>query len=91
MKAFQEQPARVAVIRAAPGKENRVRYPKVTDRIKTNRYHSVLDALRMHGAQRIEAEETALWVYRKAEEGDRREIWPGIEILIEGEQENGEL
>jgi hypothetical protein len=84
-----EGPARIAVIRAVPGKENQVRYAKVRDRIETSRYHSILDALRMHGAQRIEAEDAAKWVYRKAETGETREIWPGIEIVIE-EVEEGE-
>jgi hypothetical protein len=50
-------------------------------------------ALQYHGAQRFEAEETAKWVCRHAQVGEKREIWPGIEITIEGqeEKENGDL
>ena len=72
-----------AVIRAVPGAGDKVKYRSVTDRIPTHLYYSLVNAMRMHGAQRLEAEDTAKWICRKALAGDRREIWPGIEILIE--------
>jgi len=75
-------PVTVAVIRAAPDKKDLVRYPNVTDRLGSWRYYSVVNALRMHGAQKIEAEETAKWAARSAKPGEKREIWPGIEIVI---------
>lgn len=71
-----------AVIRAVPGASEKVKYRRVTDRVPTYLHFSLVNAMRMHGAQRLEAEDTAKWICRKAVSGDRREIWPGIEIVI---------
>ena len=78
-----EKPVYIAVIGAAKGKEDKVRYAKVRDHIATNRYHSLVDSLRMHGAGKMDAYDAAKWIYRTAKPSDRREIEPGIEIVIE--------
>ena len=85
MRNHFDKAGKVAVIRCLPGREG-VKYPSKEERHEAWRYHTILLALQFHGAQRFEAEAAAKWVCRKAEPGDKREIWPGIEITIE-EQE----
>lgn len=78
---------RVAVIRCLPDRQG-VRYPKDVERFEAWRYHSILLALQFHGAQRFEAEDAAKWACRKAQTGERREVWPGIEIEITEDDES---
>jgi len=92
MRNYFDKTGNVAVIRCIPGRQG-VKYPTEVERHETWRYHSILLALQFHGAQRFEAEDAAKWVCRYAQVGEKREIWPGIEITIEGpeEKENGDL
>ena len=81
MKRLEDGKARFAQIRAVPGKK--IPYGDLKERHETWRYYTILNTLRFHGVQRMEAETTAKWICREAKPGDRREIWPGIEIVIE--------
>ena len=70
------------LIRADPAKKDKVRYSSLKERFETYRFYSIVSALIFHGAKRMEAEETARWICRKAKPGDRKVIDPGIVIEV---------
>ena len=78
-----EEPELIAVITPAIKPQGALPFKRFHDRIEAWRYYSVLTALRLYGASRMDAETTAKWISRKAKAGERREVYPGILIEIE--------
>lgn len=74
----------IAVIRCV-GDSEKLKYRNVKERYRQNRYHSILNDLRFHGASRMDADQAASWAM-KAELGEKKRIEPGIEITIEEEE-----
>ena len=68
-----EQERRIVTIRPPKG-------PAI--RHEAWRYNSIVETLREYGAKREEAYKTTLWICRHAKPGDKKEIWPNIEIEV---------
>ena len=86
MRSWNET-TKYAVIRASPDAKGEVMYPEWTARLATHRYYSILNDLILHGVCRMEAEATTRWICREAKAGDRRVVDPGVEIVIEEEND----
>ena len=65
-----------------------MKYRNFKERIEVHRYHSIFDSIRLHGADRMDADIAARWCRERAKAGDRKVVPPGILIEIE-EEENG--
>ena len=72
---------KIAVIRCV-GDSEKLKYRNMKERYRHNRYHSILNDLRFHGAERLDAAQAAAWAMT-AEAGEKKTIEPGIEISIE--------
>jgi hypothetical protein len=79
----EDGPELVAVINAESTDNQKVLFRNLHSRCETWRYSSIVWTLEFHGASRMDAEETALWICRHAKAGDRKVIDPGILIVIE--------
>ena len=60
---------KIAVIRCV-GDSEKLKYRSMKERYRHNRYHSILNDLRFHGAERLEAAQAAAWA-QTAEAGEK--------------------
>ena len=86
-----EGPRLYAVVRADPKAGEKVKYRSFKERLEVHRYHGILDSIRLHGADRMDADIAARWCRDRAKAGDRKVVEPGILIEIEEEQDGGNV
>ena len=74
-RTTQTQEERMVLVTIRPPKGEEVT-------IESWRYYSILNALRQNRATLSESNDTAKWCARKAKPGEKRKLWPEIEVEV---------